>query len=117
MKMKSILLKANILHFYLLNKKCVQAHTLSIEVRKRKSISELAGFAQIQYNVGVFQFLLGDRFTVNDYFGSNNSARATLLVGLKDFNTIKFIFGQSFRAPLHTAILKLTNSFLAVSTS
>lgn len=66
---------------------------------KNKSITEVAGFAQIQYNYGIFKLLAGDRFTVNNYFGNDNSTRATLLMSLNKLNTIKFIYGQSYRAP------------------
>jgi len=66
---------------------------------KNKSISEVAGFAQLQYEFGKFKILAGDRFTLNNYFGNNNSTRGTLLMALNKRNTIKLILGQSFRAP------------------
>jgi outer membrane receptor protein involved in Fe transport len=45
------------------------------------------------------RLLLGTRLTQNGLFGSNLSARGTLVYTLNERNSLKFILGQSYRVP------------------
>jgi len=55
--------------------------------------------AQLNYKMGVVNLLAGSRFTQNKQFGSNISSRVSALINLNENNSLKLIFGQSFRAP------------------
>jgi outer membrane receptor protein involved in Fe transport len=62
-------------------------------------MSEASGFGQLRVGVSRLKLLLGTRLTHNDLFGSNLSARGTLVYTLNDRNSLKFILGQSYRVP------------------
>lgn len=56
-------------------------------------------YAQIKGQIGKFTALGGVRYTNNRSFGQNISHRATLVYGLSDKTSMKFIYGESFRLP------------------
>ncbi|MEK7435039.1 MAG: TonB-dependent receptor [Cyanobacteriota bacterium] len=73
-----------------------------------KNTNEYSLFGQGKYSVGPFKLigtelpltlLLGTRYTQNELFGNNISSRGTLVYPLSDKNSLKFIFGQSYRTP------------------
>lgn len=64
-----------------------------------REVSEYSVFGQASYDYWRLSFLAGGRFTHNELFGDNVSARGTIVFSLDDRNSIKFIWGQSYRAP------------------
>lgn len=64
-----------------------------------KSVYEFSSYGQVGYRISFVNLLYGMRYTKNQYFGNNLSHRGTLLLAINDKNSVKFIYGQSFRAP------------------
>ncbi|RKZ42716.1 MAG: hypothetical protein DRQ41_06650 [Gammaproteobacteria bacterium] len=65
-----------------------------------KSVSEYSGYAQLDWKPSpAWRAVLGSRFTQNELFGENISSRGSLVYTINEKNAIKFIAGQSFRAP------------------
>jgi len=60
---------------------------------------ESSGFVQAHWRVGPWGLLGGTRYTRSADFGSNLSSRATLLYQVGPKESLKLIWGQSFRAP------------------
>lgn len=73
--------------------------TLDYSNLKDRTIYEYSGLAQLEYESGKFGLIVGTRFTRNQYYGNNLSSRATAVYTINKKNSLKFIFGQSFRAP------------------
>ena len=68
-------------------------------MKDEENLTEWSGVAQLNYKMGVVNLLAGSRFTQNKQFGSNISSRVSALINLNENNSLKLIFGQSFRAP------------------
>ena len=66
---------------------------------KDRSVSEYSAFGQLKFMKGNISALLGGRYTNNDLFGGNFAPRATFVYSLNDHNSLKLIYGESFRAP------------------
>lgn len=66
---------------------------------KDKDVYEFSGFCQAMYSRNPIRVSLGSRVTVNELFGTNISSRGTLVLALDENNSLKLIFGQSYRAP------------------
>lgn len=65
-----------------------------------QSIYEYSTFGQLGRQLNTqHRWQLGIRQSENELFGSNTSASATWIYQLDDANVIKFIWGQSYRAP------------------
>lgn len=64
-----------------------------------RKVTEYSAFAQIGYTVGAFNALAGTRYSKNELFGNNVSSRATLVYSIDEKNSVKVIWGQSYRAP------------------
>ena len=65
-----------------------------------RRVSEYSGYAQLDWKLSpAWRAVLGSRFTQNELFGENISSRGTLVYTINEKNAIKFIAGQSFRAP------------------
>jgi len=63
-------------------------------------VSEYSGYAQLDWKPSpAWRAVLGSRFTQNELFGENISSRGSLVYTINEKNAIKFIAGQSFRAP------------------
>lgn len=60
---------------------------------------EQSAFAQATLTLGRWHALVGTRYTRNDAFGSNLSSRASGVFQLDEQQSLKVIWGQSFRAP------------------
>lgn len=73
--------------------------TLTESNLKMKSVTEYSVFGQLGYKYSFVNLLLGTRYTENQYFGNNLSNRSTFLFTINKTNSLKLIFGQSFRAP------------------
>lgn len=63
------------------------------------SKNEASAYLQVNYARGPWAGLLGARYTRNDNFGSNLSSRASVVCKLTERQSLKFLWGQSFRAP------------------
>ncbi len=66
---------------------------------KGRHVSEYSFYGQATWTRGKLTLLLGTRATHNDLFGWNNSLRGTLVYAIDPRNSLKLIFGQSYRAP------------------
>ncbi|MEN8216706.1 MAG: TonB-dependent receptor [Pseudomonadota bacterium] len=65
-----------------------------------RSVYEYAGYAQVDWKLSpAWGVVFGGRFTDNEKLGRNDSFRGTIAYFIDKRNTIKFIAGQSFRAP------------------
>lgn len=56
-------------------------------------------FAQLGYGAGPWKLALGTRFTHNSISGDDFSSRFSAVYMINDRNSLKFMAGQSFRAP------------------
>lgn len=75
-------------------------------------VEESSGLVQGHLHRGAWALVLGSRYTRNQNFGSNVSSRATLLWSLSPRNSLKLIWGQSFRAPTLLEQYTLVPGFL-----
>jgi outer membrane receptor for ferrienterochelin and colicins len=64
-----------------------------------RDVYEFAFFTEFGYDADPINALGGIRFTENELFGSNFSARGTLVYKLDPTNSIKFIISQAYRSP------------------
>lgn len=64
-----------------------------------KTLQEYSVFSQLDYAGKKLSFLVGTRLTKNKLFGTNVSSRATMVWRLGKRNSVKLIWGQSYRAP------------------
>lgn len=64
-----------------------------------RAVKEYSLFAQANFAVGNFNLLAGTRYSNNELFGNNLSSRATAVYSFDDKNSLKLIWGQSYRAP------------------
>jgi len=64
-----------------------------------RSANEYSFFGQLMYDTDKLKFIVGSRYTNNSIFGDNLSSRASVIYQIDKKNTLKLIFGQSFRAP------------------
>ena len=72
---------------------------LAVNDMQDRSVKEYAVAAQLSYTGDPISLLVGTRFTRNDLFGNNISSRATAVYSLNERNSLKLIWGQSYRAP------------------
>lgn len=68
-------------------------------LKNDNDIIEWSTFARIRQKLNQFSLLVGGRYTNNNNFGENFSTRSTLLYSFADKQSLKLIFGQSFRVP------------------
>lgn len=66
---------------------------------KDKKVSEYSVFTQVKYTYNKINALLGSRFTQNELFGNNISSRAAIVFAINDKNSLKLLYGESYRAP------------------
>lgn len=62
-------------------------------------LTEYSLYSQLHFTKKKFSAIAGLRFTQNELFGTNFSPRASFVYSLNDKNSIKLMYGQSFRAP------------------
>jgi outer membrane receptor protein involved in Fe transport len=72
---------------------------LSHNNSQNRDLYEYSFTAQAEYSNDRFKFVCGARSTQNQIFGNNISSRATALYKFNKKNSVKFIYGSSFRAP------------------
>jgi outer membrane cobalamin receptor len=65
----------------------------------KKDIGEYSVYTQLQYTYNKFLFLGGARYTENELFGNNVSPRAAIIFSVNDRNSLKLMYGESFRTP------------------
>lgn len=63
------------------------------------SIHETALFAQVDYRLDAWRFLLGARYNDHQYGGSNTTPRFSALYQLNSEQSIKFLYSQGFNSP------------------
>jgi outer membrane receptor protein involved in Fe transport len=73
--------------------------TIATNNMKGRDVSEGSLYAQALYERERLTLLVGSRFTKNGMFGSNIASRGTLVYKITPTNSVKFIAGQSYRAP------------------
>lgn len=62
-------------------------------------VKEYSVFGQVGYTLNSFNFLVGTRYSNNELFGNNLSSRSSLVYSFDEKNSVKLIWGQSYRAP------------------
>lgn len=62
-------------------------------------VNEYSFFAQAGYTLNSINFLVGTRYSNNELFGNNLSSRASVVYSFDEKNSVKLIWGQSYRAP------------------
>lgn len=72
---------------------------LSDNNMKGLELWEYSAYYQVHIDFWNFKTTLGGRYTKNELFGKNFSPRTTLLYALNTSNTLKLIYGESFKAP------------------
>jgi len=65
---------------------------------------EASAYGQINYTFKIFSALIGSRYTKNEFYGDNVSFRGTGVLAINNNNSIKLIYGESFRAPTLTEL-------------
>jgi outer membrane cobalamin receptor len=68
-------------------------------LKNARNINEVSAFTQLHYKTGIANILGGLRYTNNSFSGNNLSGRVSLVSDFSDTNSIKLIYGQSYRAP------------------
>ncbi len=68
-------------------------------LKDAENVNEFSAFTQLHYKTKLGNVLGGLRYTNNAFSGENFSGRISFITNLTDKNSIKLIFGQSFRAP------------------
>jgi outer membrane receptor protein involved in Fe transport len=66
---------------------------------QNRDLYEYSFNGQVEYNNNKFKIIGGARSTQNQLFGNNISSRGTALYKFNKKNSIKFIYGSSYRAP------------------
>jgi outer membrane receptor protein involved in Fe transport len=64
-----------------------------------KTVSEYSVYGQLKFVKDKFRALLGSRYTSNELFGSDVSSRVSLAYAFNEQNSLKLIYGESFRSP------------------
>lgn len=80
-------------------KSIVKDTILRYNMKNVKNIIEYSGFAQLNLSYNQFSLLAGTRYTINETFGSNLSSRVSGVFALNDNNSVKLMYGESFRTP------------------
>ena len=78
---------------------------------KDRDVNEFSLFSQLKYNSDFFDVVAGSRYSNNELFGNNVSARGTLVFKFNDKNSLKLIYGSSYRAPSLFELYFTTPSF------
>lgn len=66
---------------------------------KDVTLKEDSLYGQVGFTASAWNLVLGARRTKNEQFGTNTSSRLTVVYALNPTSSVKFIYGQSFRAP------------------
>lgn len=64
-----------------------------------EDVLEWSAFAQVDFKYRFLNILAGSRYTSNQHFGENVSSRVSSLFNISEKQSVKLIFGQSFRVP------------------
>jgi len=72
---------------------------LKENLKDARDITEISSFAQLHLKTRIVNILGGLRYTNNSFSGDNFSGRISAITNLSEFNSLKLILGQSFRAP------------------
>jgi outer membrane receptor protein involved in Fe transport len=73
--------------------------TLTESNLKNKSIYEYSAFSQLEVTYQKICLLAGIRLTKNQFYSLNTSPRITFVYSINAKNSLKLIYGESFRAP------------------
>lgn len=77
----------------------LQDTVLRQNLKNAQNINEISAFTQIHYTTRIGNILGGFRYTNNSFSGENLSGRVSLVSNFSNNNSIKLIYGQSYRAP------------------
>ena len=66
---------------------------------KDRSVYDWAAFGQANYTYSSLSLLLGIRYNENELFGGHVSTRGTLVYELNNKNSLKLVYGTSYRSP------------------
>lgn len=81
------------------NVNSVTGELLRNNLKDEEDAREWSSFARVKYDIDDFSFLVGGRYTDSKNFGSNVSTHLSGVYSIKESQSIKLIFGQSFRVP------------------
>ena len=62
-------------------------------------LHEFSVFGQLKFVKNSFRAVVGARYTNNELFGDNISSRASFSYAINEKNSIKLMYGESFRSP------------------
>jgi len=68
-------------------------------LKDAQNIYEISAFTQLHYKTKLGNILGGLRYTNNSFSGNNISGRISIVTDLSKNNSIKLIYGQSYRTP------------------
>jgi len=77
----------------------VQDTLIRNNLQKDDNILEWATYVQVDSKIRAFRLLLGTRYTHNAHFGHNFSSRMSSVYTINDNNSVKLIYGRSYRVP------------------
>lgn len=66
---------------------------------KGKSVYDYSFYGQLDVDLDPFTILTGVRYNQNELFGGNVSSRATVVYSLNKKNSLKLVYGTSYRSP------------------
>jgi outer membrane receptor protein involved in Fe transport len=76
---------------------------------RNREVWEGSAYAQLGYDAQPWKLLAGTRFTHNEAFGDDLSSRGSAVYMVNEKNSVKFMVGQSFRAPTPFELYFLNN--------
>lgn len=77
----------------------LQDTIISSNLRNATNIIETSVFSQLHFKTKYVNILGGLRYTHNSFSGGNFSGRISTIAPINENNSLKLIFGQSYRAP------------------
>jgi len=71
---------------------------LATSLEKSKT-DEFSAYAQIDYSLNSWRFLVGGRFTDNELSGQKTTPRAAVVYKIDDFQSLKMLYSTGFNSP------------------
>jgi len=77
----------------------LQNKVIKENLKNAQNVNEISAFTQLHYSTKIGNVLGGLRYTNNAFSGENLSGRISAITEFSKNNTLKLIYGQSFRTP------------------
>jgi len=81
--------------FYFLDDKSTPLATLL----EKDKVDELSAYAQVDYTLKKWRFLIGGRFTHNELSGKKTTPRAAIVYKIDDYQSLKGLYSTGFNSP------------------